>query len=75
VTVAVKLPTAVGLVKKDTVSAVALADVTVPTAPSLKATELLAAVRSKPKPLMTMLLAVIGRLVLLEVTTGVTVAT
>ena len=52
VTTAVKLPVAVGLVENVTVSAVGLAVAIVPTAPSLNATVLLAAVGSKPKPLM-----------------------
>ena len=41
----------VGLVENVTVSEVAVAAVTVPTAPSLNVTVLLAAVGSKPKPL------------------------
>ncbi len=58
-----------------TVSEVAVAAVTVPTAPSLKATVLLAAVVSKPKPLMVIVVALAARLAVLLVTTGVTVAT
>ena len=50
VTTAVRLPAAVGAVENVTVSAVAVAAVTVPTAPSLKATVLLPAVVSKPEP-------------------------
>ena len=50
VTIAVKLPTDVGLVENVVSSAVALAAVTVPTAPLLKATVLFAAVASKPNP-------------------------
>lgn len=52
VTTAVRRP-AVGLVEKLTVSEVAVADWTVPTAPLLNKTELLPAVVSKPLPLMT----------------------
>src|SRR6476619_6439810 len=65
VTTAVRLPTAVGLVENVTVSAVVVAAVTVPTAPLLKVTVLLPAVALKPKPLITMLLALMARLVLL----------
>ena len=48
VTTAVKLPAVVGLVEKVTVMDVGVAAVTVPTAPSLNETALLAAVASKP---------------------------
>ena len=75
VTTAVKVPALVGVVPKVTVSAVLLALVTVPTAPSLKVTALFAAVGSKPKPLMVTVVALAARLVVLEVTTGVMVAT
>ncbi len=75
VTTAVKLPSAAGLVPKVTVSEVALAVVTVPTAPLLKTTVLLAAVGLKPKPAIVTVLAVIEAAVVLLVTTGVTVAT
>ncbi len=51
VTTAVRLPAVVGLVENVTVSAVEVAAVTVPTAPLLNVTVLLAAVGSKPKPL------------------------
>lgn len=51
VTTAVRLPAVSGRVEKVTVSDVAVASVTVPTAPLLKTTVLLAAVVSKPKPL------------------------
>ena len=65
----------VGLVENVTVSEVAVAAVTVPTAPLLKTTVLLAAVGSKPKPLMVIVVALAARLAVLLVTTGVTVAT
>ena len=75
VTTAVRLPAVVGLVENVTVSEVAVAAVTVPTAPSLKTTVLLPAVVSKPKPLMVSVVALAARLAVLLVTTGVTVAT
>ena len=75
VTTAVRLPAVVGLTEIVTVSAVAVAAVTVPTAPSLKVTELLAAVESKPKPLIVSEVALAARLAVLLVTTGATVAT
>ena len=48
VTIAVRFPAAVGVCVKVTVSEVAVAAVTVPVAPSLKVTELLPGVGSKP---------------------------
>ena len=69
------MPTAVGLVDNVTVSEVAVAEVTVPTAPSLKTTVLLPAVVSKPKPLIVSVVALAARLAVLLVTTGMTVAT
>lgn len=48
VTTAVKMPALAGLVDRVTVSEVAVAAVTVPTAPLLNTTLLLAAVKSKP---------------------------
>lgn len=72
---AVKLPSAVGLVPNVTVSDVGEARVTVPVAPLLKTTVLLARVELKPKPLITTEAAVIDALVVLLVTTGVTLAT
>ncbi len=75
VTTAVRLPALVGLVEKVTVSEVAVAAVTVPTAPLLKTTVLLAAVKSKPKPLMVMVLASAARSAALVVMTGRVVAT
>ena len=59
VTMAVSGPVDVGLVEKVTVSDVGVAVVTVPIA-SLNATESLAAVESKPVPLMTTLAALFG---------------
>jgi virulence-associated protein VagC len=57
VTTAVRLPESFGLVENVTVSEVAVAAVIVPMAPSLKMTSLLAAVGSKPKPLMVIWVA------------------
>ncbi len=51
VTVAFKSPAAVGGVVKVTTSAVRVAEVTVPAAPLVNTTLLLAAVGEKPKPL------------------------
>jgi hypothetical protein len=73
VTTAVKLP-AIGLVEKVTVSEVAVAAVTVPTAPLLNVTVLLLAVVLKPKPLIVIVDALRTRLAVLLVTTGETVA-
>ena len=70
VTVAVKLPAAIGLVANVTVSEVEVAEVTVPTAPSLKDTVLLPGVASKPKPLMVSVVALAARLAVLLVTAG-----
>ena len=56
------LPTVVGLVEKLTVSEVAVAEVTVPTAPLLKTTVLLPGVVSKPKPAMVSVVALAARL-------------
>lgn len=75
VTKAVKLPALVGLVEKVTTSSVAVAAVTVPTAPLLKTTELLAAVKSKPKPLMVTVSALAAKPVVALVTTGRAVPT
>lgn len=57
VTIAVKLPAAVGSVERDIVKDVAVAEVIVPSAPLLNTTELLAALVSKPNPLITRLVA------------------
>lgn len=75
VTTAVKLPAAAGLNEKVTVRAVFVAVVTVPTAPLLRTTELLAAVGSKPKPLITNVAAFTAMCAALVVTTGITIAT
>ena len=75
VTTAVKLPAVTGFLEKLTVNAVAVAPVTFPIAPLLNTTELLAAVVSKPKPSMTMLVALAKISLVLLVTTGTTVAT
>lgn len=74
VTTAVRLP-ALGRVPNVTVSNVAVAVVTVPTAPLLNTTVLLPAVVLKPKPLMVTVVAVRARAVVAAVTTGPTVAT
>ena len=68
VTTAVKLPTDGGVLKV-TVNWVAVALVTVPV-PLLKVTVLLAAVVSKPEPVMISVVAVTARLLVLEVTEG-----
>ena len=57
------------------VSVVAVAAVTVPTAPLLKTTRLLAATVEKPNPVIVIVVAVIARLAVLTVTTGMTFAT
>lgn len=75
VTTAVKLPAVVGFVEKVTVNEVAVAAVTVPTAPLVNVTELLAAVKSKPVPLIVMVLASAASPDVLLVTTGRVVAT
>ena len=51
------------------------AEVTVPTAPLLNTTVLLPATVVNPKPLIVTIVALIARLTVLLVTTGVTVAT
>ncbi len=73
-TTAVKLPADVGLVLNVTVSDVAVAAVTVPTAPLLKETELLAAVGLKAWPAMVIVAALAASDAVLVVTTGRTVA-
>src|SRR5437868_1477854 len=75
VTTAVSVPVATGLVENVTVREVAVEAVTAPTAPSLKATVLLAGVELKPKPLIVIVFELMGKLAALAVTTGVTVAT
>lgn len=75
VTVAVKLPTVVGLTDSATVSELDVALVTVPTAPLLNATVFWEAVASKPTPAMTIVSSLIPSTVELAVTAGLTVAT
>ena len=75
VTMAVKLPAVVGFLENVTVSDVAVAAVTFPIAPLLKTTELFAGVGSKPKPSITIVLALAAIESSLVVTIGVTVAT
>lgn len=75
VTTAVRLPIVVGLVENVTVRAVAVAVVTVPTPPLLKATVLFPAVVSKPDPAMVIVAALAPRAAVLLVTNGLTVAT
>lgn len=75
VTDAVRAPAAVGLLENVTVRDVADAAVTTPTAPLLKVTAFLEGTTSKPNPLMVTVLAFAARLALLDVMTGVTVAT
>ena len=73
VTTAVMLPVLVGSVEKVTVNWVAVALVTVPTAPLLKVTVLLAAVVENPVPAMVRVVvvgALIARLLVLNVTVG-----
>ena len=74
-TTAVKLPAVCGLVENVTISEVAVAVVTVPTAPLLNTTVLLPATVANPKPLIVTVVALIARLEVLLVTTGITVAT
>jgi len=74
-TIAVKLPIEVGFVENVTRSDVAVAVVTVPTAPLLNVTVLLAATVSKPMPLIVIVDALAPRAEVLLVTTGATVAT
>lgn len=75
VTTAVRLPAAVGPVERVTVSSVAVAVDTVPTAPLLKTTVLLAAVGSKPWPaIVTVVSSAAIWFAGLAVTTGDTVA-
>lgn len=74
-TTAVNNPALSGLVEKVTTKLVAVAEVTVPTAPLLKVTVLLPAVVLKPKPLMVTVVAFNAKLLVLAVTTGRTSAT
>lgn len=73
--IAVRLPVLTGLVENLTVSEVAEARVTVPTAPLSKTTVFSANVGLKPNPVIMMLDALRDRLAVLAVTTGVTLAT
>ncbi len=75
VTIAVNATGDVGFVLNVTVSEVVVAAVTVPTAPLLKTTVLLAAAVSKPNPLMDSVVSSASRLEVLFVTTGTTVET
>ena len=75
VTTAVKLPIVVGFVLKVTVSDVAVAAVTVPAAPRLNTTVLLAGVGSKPSPEMMTVAALGARFAKLLVRRGTTAAT
>ena len=75
VTTAVKLPEVVGWLESRTLSAVAVAAMTVPAAPLLNVTTLLAAVVSKPNPLIVRVVARAERSVVALVTTGSTFAT
>ena len=75
VTTAVRLVAVVGVVENVTVNVVAVADVTVPTAPSLNTTVLLAAVESKPNPLIVSVLESAPKSADALVTTGETTAT
>lgn len=75
VTMAVKLPADIGLVLKVTVSEVVVAAVTVPTAPLLNETVLLAAVALKPVPLIVIVAAFAAKLAVELVTVGASVAT
>lgn len=74
VTTAVKLPIVAGEVSNPTVIEVAVEEMTVPTAPLLNETVLLAAVVSKPRPAITTVAAFAARLAVLLVTTGVIAA-
>lgn len=74
VTIAVRLPAA-GLVENVTVNEVAVAALTVPTAPLLKTTRLLAGVVLKPVPAIVIVVAELAKLLLSLVTDGVTRAT
>lgn len=75
VTTAVSCPAVLGLVENVTVSSVAVAAVTVPTAPLLKTTMLSPGVVLKPNPLIVIVSALAARSSVLLVTTGTTVAT
>ena len=74
VTIAVRLPAVAGFVENMTVSDVVVAEVTVPTAPLSKTTVLFAAIGLKLLPLIVTVLPVAAMLVVVDVTTGATVA-
>ena len=74
VTMAVKLPAEVGPVESVTVSEVAVALDTVPAAPLLSTTVLLAANGSNPNPIIVSVVALATRLEVRLVTEGITVA-
>ncbi len=74
VTTAVKLPRALGLVPRLTVSDVAVAAVTVPTAPLLNTTVFRDAIGSKPNPLIRMLAELMVKMDVFAVTIGLTLA-
>lgn len=69
-TTAVSDPASVGFVVNVTVSDVADAEVTVPSAPLFRVTMLLAATESNPSPLMVAVVAFAATVVVLLVTTG-----
>src|SRR5262249_2061806 len=75
VTTAFRFPAVLGIVENVTVSDVALAAVTDPTAPSSNVTVLFAAAGSKPTPWIETVVALAGNPVELLVTPGVTAAT
>ena len=74
VTTTVRLPAVVGFVENVTVSDVAVAAVTVPTAPLSKVTMLFAATVLKPKPVIVTVDALAANDVVAAVTAGATVA-
>lgn len=74
-TTAVRLPADVGLVENVTVNEVAVAAETVPTAPLLKVTVLLAAVVLKPVPAIVIVAELAARFDVAFVTVGVSLAT
>ncbi len=75
VIIAVNKPALTGLVEKVTTRLVAVAEVTVPTAPLLNTTVLFPGVVLNPNPLMVIVFAVRARLVVLAVITGRILAT
>lgn len=75
VTMAVRLPAAAGLVENVTVRDVAVAAVTVPTAPLLNTTVFCEAVVLKARPVIVTVLAFAARFEVLAVTDGTTDAT